>query len=137
MLGDDIAAALPELRAAAESLMVDTCRVTTLSAPVWDGPSGEYLPGTTATIYEGKCRLRRPVAAPQATDAGETTWAVDVLVLSLPILGSESVADGHDVEILTSAHDPATVGLTLKVQGGHWQTHSTARRFPVKVVTHA
>lgn len=135
-LGDDIAAVLPELRAQAESMMVDTCRITHPGASVWDDETGTYTPGEPVTVYEGKCRLRRPAPAPQSTDAGETEWAVDVLVLSLPIAGSEDVADGNTVTMLTSANDPAMVGLELSVQGGHWQTNSTARRLPVKVVTH-
>jgi hypothetical protein len=134
-LADDVAAALPGLRAEAESLMVDTCRVTTPGAPVWNDTDGVYDEGAPVTLYEGKCRLRKPSAAPQTTDAGEASWAVDAYVLSLPVVGSSSVTDGNDVEMLTSANDPAAVGLRLTVSGGHWQTNSTARRLPCKVVT--
>jgi hypothetical protein len=135
MLSWDVAAELPGLRAEAEALMVDTCRVTAAGAPVWDDANGVYTDGAPTTIYEGKCRLRRPSAAPQVTDSGEAAWAVDLYVLSLPVVGSEAVVDGHDVEMLTSANDPAAVGLRLTVQGGHWQSQSTARRLPCKVVT--
>ena len=135
MLGDDVAAVLPELRREAESLMVDTCAITTPGAPTWDATNGIYTPGEPVTVYEGKCRIRKPSAAPQGADSGEAAWAVDDYVLSLPILGSESVTNGHDVEILTSANDPAAVGMMLTVSGGHWQTHSTARRLPCKVVS--
>ncbi len=135
MLGYDVASSLPGLRAEAESLMVDTCRITTPGTATWDDSTGVYTDGAPTTIYEGKCRLRRPAAAPQTTDAGEAAWAVDLYVLSLPVDGSEDVADGHDVEILTATNDPDLVGLTLTVTGGHWQTHATARRLPCKVVT--
>ncbi len=135
VIGDTLAAALPGLRAEAESLMVDTCRVTTPGTATWDDSTGIYTDGTPTTIYEGKCRLRRPAAAPQGVDVGEAAWAVDQYVLSLPVEGSEDVADGHDVEILTSANDPAAVGLTLTITGGHWQSQATARRLPCKVVT--
>jgi hypothetical protein len=60
---------------------------------------------------------------------------VDDYTLSLPVVGSEDVANGHDVEILTSANDPAAVGMLLEVVGGHWQSQSTARRLPCKVVS--
>ena len=133
MLGEDIAAHLPELRAHAESLMQDTCRVTSAGAPVWNDTTGTYAPGTASTVYEGKCRLRKPSAAPQGVESGEAAWTVDDYVLSLPLVGSEDVAGGHDVEIVT-ALDPAAVGLLLTVTGGHWQTHSTARRIPCRVV---
>lgn len=122
-------------RAAAEALMVDTCRITGPGEPVWDDANGVYTDGTPTTIYEGKCRLRKPAAAPQSADAGEAAWAVDQYVLSLPVVGSEDVADGHDVEMLTSELDAAVVGLLLTVSGGHWQTHSTARRVPCRVAT--
>ena len=136
-LGEKVGALLPRFRAQAESLMVDTCRITgpgTLGT--WDANAGTYVGATPGpTVYEGVCRLRRPAPNPQNADAGEAVWAVDVLILSLPVDGSEDVADGHTVEMLTSAFDPAAVGLLLTVQTGHWQTHSTARRVPVKVAT--
>jgi hypothetical protein len=134
-LNDAVAAALPELRAQAESLMVDTCRITAAGAPVWDDANGVYTDGPATTVYEGKCRLRRPSAGPQDTDAGEAGWSVDTYILSLPVVGSEAVSDGHAVVMLTSANDPAAVGLELTVSGGHWQSQSTARRVPCKVVT--
>jgi len=135
MLGDAVAAELPYLRAQAESLMVDTCRITGDGTPVWNDTDGVFVPGARVTVYEGKCRLRKPSAAPRDVDSGEAGWAVADFVLSLPIDGSEAVANGHAVEILTSANDPAAVGLLLEVQGGHWQSQSTARRLPCKVVT--
>lgn len=115
--------------------MQDTCKITSTTPGAWDDSTGTYGAPTVTTVYQGRCRLRRPAAAPQTTDAGDAAWAVDVLVLSLPVDGSEGVADGHSVEMLTSAHDPAVVGLLLEVQSGHWQSQSTARRLPVKVVT--
>lgn len=134
-LNDAIAAELPALRREAESLMVDTCRITGAGAPVWNDTDGVYAPGEPTTVYEGKCRLRKPSAAPRDVDSGEAGWAVDDFVLSLPVLGSETVANGHGVEILTSQNDPAAVGMLLEVTGGHWQSQSTARRLPCKVVS--
>lgn len=134
-LGAELAAALPGLRVQAESLMGSTCRVTTPGTATWDDSTGVYTEGTPTTVYEGKCRLRRPAAAPQGLESGEAAWAVDQYVLSLPVVGSEDVEDGMDVEILTSANDSALVGLTLTVAGGHWQTDSTARRLPCKVAS--
>ena len=86
-LHDAIAAELPYLRAQAESLMVDTCEITAAGEPVWDEGDGIFTPGAATTVYEGKCRLRKPSAAPRDTESGETTWAVDDYVLSLPVVG--------------------------------------------------
>lgn len=115
--------------------MVDTCLITTEGDPVWDEADGIFTTGEPFTVYDGPCRLRKPSAAPQGVDVGEAGWAVDDYVLSLPVAGSENVADGHTVEIVTSVNDPAAVGLLLTVSGGHWQTNSTARRLPCKVVS--
>lgn len=135
MLADEIAAALPELRAEAEALMQDTCRVTSPGEKVWDDDEGKYVPGPPVVVYEGPCRLRNAYPAPQGVSTGETSWAVDAFVLSLPIATSGGVRDGHRVEMLTSAHDPAVVGMELVVSAPHPQTHSTARRLPVRLVT--
>ena len=134
MIADDIAAALPELRAQAESMMVDACLITTAGAPTWDDATGTYTPGSPTTVYEGKCRVRNANPAPQGTDAGETVWAVDLIVVSLPLVGSEAVADGHEVTF-TAAQDPALLTVRAVVQAGHVQTYSTARRVPCQVVS--
>lgn len=135
MLGHDIAAALPELRAHAESLMVDSCIVTRGGEPTWDDATGTYTPGAATTVYEGKCRLRNAAPAPQTADAGETVWAVDLVVVSLPVAGSEGVLDGDTVTVTASAHDPAAAGTVLTVQAAHVQTFSTARRLSCQVVS--
>ena len=134
-LGQAIAAALPTLRAEAESMMVDTCRITAGGSTTWDEATGVYTTTGGATVYEGACRLRMPRTTGSPADVGETTWAVDDAVVSLPIVGSEDVERGHVVEMLTSPNDADVVGLLLTVQSGHWQTNSTARRVPCKVVT--
>ena len=138
MLGQEIAAALPELRAHAASLMVDACIVTRGGGVIWDDAAGGYIPDPNdppTTVYEGKCRLRNAAPAPQNADAGETTWAVDLVVVSLPVVGSEGVADGDTVTVTASSFDAAAVGAVLTVQSAHVQTHSTARRLSCQVVS--
>ena len=134
MLADDIAAVLPELCTHAESLMVDACLITASTPGAWDDATGTYLPPTLTTVYEGKCRVRNANPAPQNADAGEAAWAVDLIVVSLPLVGSEAVADGHEVTF-TAAQDPALLTVTAVVQAGHVQTHSTARRLSCQVVS--
>ena len=135
MLGDDIAAALPGLRAQAESMMRDSCVITgPAGAPVWDEAAGTYTTGEPVVVYTGPCRVRQASAAPQTTDAGETGWAVDAFVLLLPVSTSTAVGDGHTVAF-TAASDPALLAVTAQVQGGHAQTFTTARRLLCKVVT--
>ncbi|MFN2344762.1 MAG: DUF6093 family protein, partial [Dermatophilaceae bacterium] len=101
MLGHDIAAELPLLRAEAESHMTSTCVATTLGEPTWDDATGTYAPGEPTTVYSGKCRLRMPYSYPQNADAGEGAWAVDRGTLSLPLSDptSAAVTDGVTVEM--------------------------------------
>lgn len=136
MLGHELAAALHELRTHAESRMTSTCLITGPGGePVWDANEGKYVAAPGATLYDGKCRLRIGNPAPQNADAGETAWAVDRGVLSLPIEGTANVTDGSTVKITANPHDPGMVGLVLTVLAPHFQTDSTARRLPVQVVT--
>lgn len=133
MIGDDLAAVLPELRAQAESMMRDTCVITAEVAGGWNDDTGTYDEPTQTTIYSGKCRLRMPRAAGARVESGAATWAVDDGVLSLPVDGSQAVTAGH-VAVVTLSNDPlGTVRVT--VQATHAQTDSTARRLPVKVVS--
>lgn len=133
MLGDDIAAALPELRAQAESMMTDSCVITGAGGePVWDDGLGQYVTPAGSTVYSGKCRLRMPRASGTRTEAGNASWAVDDAILSLPVDGSEAVASGM-AAVVALGNDP-TASVALTVQAGHFQTHSTARRLPCKVV---
>lgn len=135
-LGHELAEVLVDLRIEAESRMTSTCLVTGPGGdPVWDDSLGEYVSPPGATLYDGKCRLRMGNPAPQNADAGETTWAVDRGVLSLPIDGTAAIPDGATVTVTANPHDPGMVGLVLTVLAHHFQTDSTARRLPVQVVT--
>ena len=135
MIGHDIAAALPELRAHAESRMVDTVRVTTPGSDTWDDATGTYTPGAATVHYTGKARIRQGNPAPGATDAGETAWAVDRAVLSLPV-ALAVLPDGADVEVTAvGSLSASVVGQRYTVLGSHSQTDSTARRYVVQVVT--
>lgn len=136
MLADEIAAALPEFQAQAEALMVDTIRVTTPGSNVWDPATGTYTPGPAVTRYEGRARIRNGNPAPQEADAGETMWAKDLAVISVPV-SVDLIDDGMDVEVVAvGAGSASMVGRHYTVQAPHEQTYSTARRFACQVVTH-
>lgn len=133
-LGDDLAAALPELRAHAESMMRDSCVIMGAETPgEWSDETGSYGDPTAPTIYSGKCRLRMPRTAGSRVESGEASWAVDDGILSLPVEGSQAVAAGH-VAVVSLGNDPVA-SVTVTVQATHVQTDSTARRLPVKVVS--
>lgn len=133
MFGASIAARLPELRALAESVMVDSCVITGTTPGAWDDETGTTGDPVTVTFYSGRCRLRMPATNGARVQSGDASWAVDDGVLSLPVDGSEAVASGH-VAVVTLANDPASP-VSVTVQAGHVQTFSTARRLPVKLVS--
>ena len=137
MLADDIAAALPGLRAEAEALMVDTCRITKpgVGKPVRDPDTGEYVDPPRVTVYEGPCRWRNAYPAPQSVQAGGVTWAADIVIVSIPVAEAGGIENGCVVELTASAMDPASVGMTATVMADHVQTFSTACRVPARIVS--
>lgn len=139
MIGLEVDWALPSLRAEAESLMVDTCRITRAGSgdPVFDPETGQYTPPARVTVYEGKCRLQvqSVIAGSSKTGAGERATVVQDAELQLPVEATVSVVVNDVAEMLTAALDPAHVGRMLTVKALHSKTHATSRRLRVMEVT--
>ena len=128
-LGADIAAALPELRDQAVSMMRDFCTITRPSAGEWDEASGIYVPpGAPVTLYSGPCRVRRPNLAEREALAGDADWTLTGAVLSIPVDGTTDDLLGATVHVEHCEMDPALTGRDLKVTGPHAQSQATARR---------
>ena len=128
MLGYDVAATLPELRAQAESLMVDACiidRLTGQSAP--DPTTGVVAPTYGAAFYTGRCRLQDAVTASDSANAGEHEFTVLGRILQLPV-DATAYRVGDRVRITASALDPALVGSVLSVRSWKPKSHATMRR---------
>lgn len=134
-LGDVIGAALPGMRAEAESMMLDACTVTRTTAPGWNDTTGEETPGTTTTVYDGPCRVRMARGGGTPADSGEAQWTLNGATVSLPVATSGDVRTGDTVTLTASSFDPAAVGLVAQVKGLHWQTYSTARRLECETAT--
>lgn len=130
MLGDDIAQALPELQAHAESMMRDTCVVerdtgeTTL-----DPDSLEEVP-VFETVYEGKCRVQRPGASVGGSEpvVGESEFGVQTVHGQLP-LSALGLKRGmrFRVTAVGAGTDPDLLGLVATVQANLTKTHATKR----------
>lgn len=116
--------------------MESTCVITrtTPAVPPYDPSTGLENPPTVATVYSGKCRLRFPFVRPEQALAAGQQLAKDRGILSLPIAGSASVLTDDLVSVTIGVLDPGTV-RTLRVMAPFEQTHATARRFPVEVVS--
>lgn len=130
MLGDAITSALPELRAHAESMMVDDCTITRAStgAPVVDNNNGTVTPAAPATIYSGPCRVQVPDAVEKAAEAGGDALSVQAAIISLPVAGSEAVAVGDVVTVTSATFDADLADVDYVVRGLHRKSDATARR---------
>lgn len=133
MLGHDIAAALPELRAQAESMMVDTCRVRRLDTDTPSVPDPDTLalvPNYLADdIYAGPCRIQRPGAlSPREQVSGGFEFDVRAVIAQLP-LSATDIASGDHVEVtaIGPLTDPDLMGLVATVQANLAKTHPTKR----------
>lgn len=136
MLIEAVAAALPDLRALAESLMVDACTVTGPVSQTWDEPSGSYVPGAAVTAYAGPCRVQRLDGPPARPSAGDTAWDVGAVIVSLPVAGSGAVRVGHRVTVTACAMDGELVDAVFDVVAVLAKTFATARRLACQEVTH-
>lgn len=135
-IGDDIAAALPELRRQAESRMTDTCRITQPGdgEPVWDPATGTYTQ-PTVTVYEGKCRIKAPALVNpfQSSGGSVETWQVEESILSVPV-DAPSIDSAMTVTYLTAPNNPNLPGRVFGVVGPHHESTATAQRVLVREV---
>ena len=138
-LGRDVAAALPGLRSAAESLMVDTWRSDRHlpgTEPVFNDETGEWTAGgDPVPVYDGPGRLRDQDGAGRRVDRQGETTVVGALRLSLPVATSGGVRVDDVLECTASTFDASLVGVKVRVTDLHQSTHSTARRFSVEVTS--
>ena len=133
-LADDVSAALPGLRAEAEALMVDSCKITKPGGSGWDDDAGEYVEQPPVTVYEGKCRIRNAYPAPQSVQAGQA-WGLDIIIISIPVGEAGGIERGCEWELTASPNDPGSVGMRASITADHVQTFSTACRFPAQIVS--
>lgn len=131
-LASDVLAVLPVLRANAEALMVDTCRITSGGEPVTDPDTGDVTTSRT-TVYEGKCKVQSKDSAVASPEAGGATFTVVSRQVHIPANAAE-ILDGHEVEILTSLLNAFTVGKVYRVEGFTPDSYDTAYRIPVKEI---
>lgn len=128
MIGADIAAALPELRAHAESLMVDECVIERRTGRVTVDPNTLEESPEWVTVLESPCRVQRARSEATAEPVvGEYEFATAQVTIQLPI--SVTQARRHDrVTITSAAIDPAGVGRAYTVLRDATKTHATMRR---------
>ena len=130
MIGAEIAAALPQLRAEAESLMRDTCMITRIDpdgTPVFNSDTGLYVDPLPLTVYTGKCRVKGNARFDHVVQAGGQPVTLYRFAVSVPV-GSITFKVDDIVHVTASALDPAMVGLNLRVRQPEFGSQITARR---------
>lgn len=130
MIGDDLAAAIDELRAHAESAMRDTCTVTRPGAAtdeVWGN-------APAPTVYTGRCKVQTYEGHEQNPEAGGHRYTVQRYSVHFPV-GSFLPRPGDVVTITESEKDPHLVGKKYDVTGPFNKSLATANRCFVDEVT--
>ena len=128
-LGGDIAAALPGLRAQAESLMTDTVRVERATGTQSMDPDTLEMVDDYSPVHEGAGRVQRSgQLSPHESVAGEVEFGVNALMVQLPLsaLGIRK-NDRVTVTAVGPLSDPDLVGLVATVQANLTKTHATKR----------
>ncbi len=115
--------------------MVDTCVIKRPGRSYFDPELRQYVDEEPVVVYSGRCRWRDAYPAPQSVQAGQVQWAVDIVIVSIPVAEAGGLENGCVIELTHSALDPASVGVTATVMADHVQTYSTACRVPARIVS--
>lgn len=129
-IGYDIALALPELRAQAESRMTETVVVglyTDTTDPVTLNP----VRTLTTERYSGPGRIRYVSSVVGEPTGPGGPISEQAPVLSVPA-GSAEIHDGDEVEVSASSADSLIVGRRYQVTGVAAAGQVTANRYRLK-----
>lgn len=121
-------------RALAESLMESTCQVQRRAVGALDQDTGIDVPAFV-DVWSGPCRFRFPFVRPADQDVASQAFATQRGIVSVPVVGTEGIRTGDVVTITASPLDAGMVGAQFRVKGPFFETHATARRLPVEVVS--
>lgn len=128
-LGGDIAAALPGLRAEADSRMTDSIQAGRFADGV-DEEAGDPTWELVTERYAGKARIRWGSREVTNADAPSMPITVQEPYLSIPF-GSPRLMDNDQV-LVTASADPILVGRRFRVQGYPIAGQVTAYRYPLE-----
>lgn len=130
--------ALPTLRAFAESLMTDSCRITRPGIPVTDPATGETR-AASSVLYEGRCKIQTAGGVASENTEGGVAQALGALIpqwgLYLHLPATVTGLMPGDVATVTESRDPAFGGRRYRlVNMQSEKSHATARRWHVREV---
>lgn len=127
MLGDDIAAALIELRAQAESMMTSTVTIEHPSGTDFDPATNEQTQVWELVAESVPARLYAPKTQPQAVDAGAQQVNSQIYQGTLP--WATTGVRASDRVTVTASDDPDQVGKTFTILSVLASGQMIARRF--------
>lgn len=131
-LGDAIAWALPDLRAAAESTMTSTANVTRDGGLVFDPGTGLSTPTTTTVVAGSPARLRQPTAVEANVMFGEEDVTKMRFIVDMPhtVTGVQI----GDVITFSEADDPEMLAHEFRVVALSMRDHLVTRSYGCEVV---
>ena len=131
-IGTEIAAALPILRAQAESMMDDECVIKILIRHDVDLTTGASVPVYGPRIYPsdetldwGRCKAQDGARSPRESAEGDADRDAFPLRVDVP-MGPPWIPEGAVVTM--------SDGRRFRVLAPHRKTHQTAQRLPVEQV---
>ena len=135
MLGDHVAVDLARLRAEAESLMCDWCRVERPLFGHFDEGTGQYV-DTWALVYTGPSRVRTTDTMQATPTASGVEFTLQRVLLQVPVSDATSgVRIGDRVTVTSGGFDPSWLsGRSFTVVADQSSTHAVMRRFPCEEI---
>lgn len=113
-------------RAAAESMMVDTCTIRRTTGETTSTVDGTVTP-TVVVIYSGRCRFQQADADARTEDAGEAFLHLLRVIVQLPMsVTGLQVLD--EITCDTAALDTDLPGRVFLLRDLGHKTHMTSRR---------
>jgi len=134
-LADDVAAALPGLRAEAERLMVDAVLVQRATGETTIDPVTLAEVPAFVDVYAGPARIQRPgQLSPQDQVAGDFEFNIESILAQLP-LSAAGIRYGMRLTVTAvgAISDPDLVGLVATVRANLSKTHAVKRTLVCEV----
>jgi len=122
-------AAVAAGRAAAESLMTDTCTIRRRTGAKATDPNTGQVTDVMAVVYAGRCRVQTRALSVQEAGAGEAQWPIAPVELQLP-MSVTGLRTGDFATVDSAALDPDLVGRVFRITAPFHKSHATARRLP-------
>lgn len=130
---DDILGALPDLRDAAESLMLDSCIVRRATGGQVTDPVTGVVSDEVITVHSGRCKVQSRTAVAAEPVAAGHKYTVEQLMIHFPV-GVNCQLDDM-VTVTAAGLDASLVGLVFRLTELPRGTIRTANRWNVELVT--